>query len=389
MTKKFKNFMNEERLINEMPQINKIGTKVMADDIPLKLVKDIEKLEPNFSMYHEEKGNFVFAKGKTFLYFTKTENWGQRVVDGEYDMLMFPYAGRFNWGAAPINDVWKKSHNKNIRGADEIIGLIEAYVANKEILIQMMSVRPGYKKNSINTNMINRLKKSFPNHTVVFEDPTPAGWKFIQKYAPDAIARSSKGQELKKPYESMETKRFEDFVNEGQTNEKLKVFMKDILSKMVPAAFGYKTDAKMRQEIKNAVADAIEPILLKYNYIVESEIIEENVIQNIQAEDFDGANPDTIEVHNTGVGGVRTLQQHRTKIVKLLEQMLKDAKMAEKNHKLAYYSTDNILNKVDPERLGGVFLPYLRNHQAAVEELEDLRKRGGSGKGKTVPRGLL
>jgi len=389
MTKKFKSFMNEEGLINEMPQINKIGTKVMADDIPLKLVKDIEKLEPNFSMYHEEKGNFVFAKGKTFLYFTKTENWGQKVVDGEYDMLMFPYAGRFNWGAAPINDVWKKSHNKNIRGADEIIGLIEAYVANKEILIQMMSVRPGYKKNSINTNMINRLKKSFPNHTVVFEDPTPAGWKFIQKYAPDAIARSSKGQELKKPYESMETKRFEDFVNEGQTNEKLKVFMKDILSKMVPAAFGYKTDAKMRQEIKDAVADAIEPILLKYNYVVESEIIEENVIQNIQAEDFDGADPNTIEVHNTGVGGVRTLQQHREKIVKLLEQMLKDAKMAEKNHKLAYYSTDNILNKVDPERLGGVFLPYLRNHQAAVEELEDLRKRGGSGKGKTVPRGLL
>jgi hypothetical protein len=165
--------------------------------------------------------------------------------------------------------------------------------------------------------------------------------------------------------------------------------MKDILAKMVPAAFGYKTDAKMRQEIKDAVADAIEPILLKYNYIVESEIIEENVIQNIQSEDFDGADPDTIEVHNAGVGGVRTLQQHRTKIVKLLEEMLKSAKMAEKNHKLSYYNIDKILGLVDPERLGGVFLPYLRNHQAAVEELENLRKRGGSGKGKTVPKGLL
>jgi hypothetical protein len=187
----------------------------------------------------------------------------------------------------------------------------------------------------------------------------------------------------------MEAKKYNDFVNENQTNEKLKVFMKDILSKMVPAAFGYKTDAKMRQEIKDAVADAIEPILLKYNYIVESEIIEENVIQNVQAEDFDGADPDTIEVHNAGVGGVRTLQQHRTKIVKLLEEMLKSAKMAEKNHKLSYYSVDKILSLVDPERLGGVFLPYLRNHQAAVEELENLRKRGGSGKGKTVPKGLL
>jgi hypothetical protein len=393
MTKKFKHFIDEERLINEMPQINKIGTKVMADDIPLKLVKDIEKLEPNFSMYHEEKGNFVFAKGKTFLYFTKTENWGQKVVDGEYDMLMFPYAGRFNWGAAPINDVWKKSHNKNIRGADEIIGLIEAYVANGEILIQMMSVRPGYKKNSINTNMINRLKKSFPNHVVVFEDPTKAGWAFIQKYAPDAIARSSKGQELKKPYESMEAKRFEDFVNEDHVDEKLKVFMKDIIGKMVPAAFGYKTDAKMRDELKAAVADAIEPILKKYNYIVESEsndeLFENGLIQNLDSDDFDGADPEKIQVWNQGIGGTRSLQGHRKRIVQLLEQMLKDAKMAEKNHKNAYYNIDKILGLANPERMGGVFLPYLKNHQIAIEELENLRKRGGSGKGRTVPRGLI
>lgn len=187
----------------------------------------------------------------------------------------------------------------------------------------------------------------------------------------------------------METKKYDDFVNESQTNEKLKVFMKDILAKMIPAAFSYKSDAKMRMELEDAVAKAIEPILVKYNYIVESEMIEENVIQNIQSEEFDGSKPDTIEVHNAGVGGVRTLQQHRTKIVKLLEEMLSSAKMAEKNHKLAYYQIDKILGLVDPERLGGVFLPYLRNHQDAVEELENLRKRGGSGKGRTVPKGLL
>ena len=188
----------------------------------------------------------------------------------------------------------------------------------------------------------------------------------------------------------MRTKKYNNFVNENQINEKLKVLMKDILAKMIPAAFSYKTDAKMRQEINDAVADAIEPILLKYNYIVESEMIEENyIVQNIKSEDFDGADPDTIEVWNAGIGGVRTLQQHREKTVRILEQMLKDAKTAEKNHKLAYYNTDKILSLADPERLGGVFLLYLKNHQTAVEELENLRKRGGSGKGKTVPRGLL
>lgn len=393
MAKKFNHFINEDGLVNEMPQINKIGSKVMADDIPLKLVKDIEKLEPNFSMYHEEKGNMFFAKGKTYLYFTKSEDWGQKVVNGEYDMLMFPYAARFNWGASPIKDVWKKSHNKSVRGADEIIGLVEAYVANKEILIQMMSVRPGYKKNSINTNMINRLKKSFPDHVVVFEDPTKAGWEFIQKYAPDAIARSSKGQELKKPYENMETRKFEDFVNEEHVDEKLKVFMKDIISKMVPAAFGYKTDAKMRDELKTAVADAIEPILKKYNYIVESEnndeLFESGLIQNLSSDDFDGADPKKIEIWNQGVGGTRTLQGHRKRIVEMLEEMLKNAKMAEKNHKSAHWSIEKIVLLADPSRMGGVFLKYLINHQDAIMELESLRKRGGSGKGRTIPRGLI
>ena len=191
----------------------------------------------------------------------------------------------------------------------------------------------------------------------------------------------------------MKAKKYNDFINEGQTNEKLKIFMKDILGKMVPAAFGYKTDAKMRDEIKDAVANAIEPILLKYNYIVESEghdeLFESGLIQNLKSDDFDGADPEKIQIWNAGVGGTRSLQGHRRRIVQQLEQMLKDAKMAEKNHKNAYYSIEKILLLVDETRLGGVFMTYLKNHQDAVMELESLRKRGGSGKGRTVPRGLI
>jgi len=119
------------------------------------------------------------------------------------------------------------------------------------------------------------------------------------------------------------------------------------------------------------------------------EFVNESLIQNIKDPGFNGSDPKAIEVHNQGVGGVRTLQGHRDQIVKLLEQMLKDAKMAEKNHKNAYYNIDKILGLANPERMGGVFLPYLKNHQIAIEELENLRKRGGSGKGRTVPRGLL
>lgn len=58
--------------------------------------------------------------------------------------------------------------------------------------------------------------------------------------------------------------------NQTEVNEKMKVFMKNIIAKMIPAAFGASSSAHMREELKDAVAKAIEPILLKYDYVVES-----------------------------------------------------------------------------------------------------------------------
>lgn len=182
---------------------------------------------------------------------------------------------------------------------------------------------------------------------------------------------------------------WEDRTNES-VNEKVKLIMRNILSKMVPAAFGPTTSHKMRDEIRSAVEDAITPILKKYDYVVESEeVLEEGVIQNLNSDEFDGADPKTIEVHNQRVGGVRTLQGHRDQVVRILEEMLKEAKKAQKNHKMAHWHIEKVLNLSDPQKMGGVLLPYLKNHQSAIEELESIRKRGGSGKNKTIPKGLI
>lgn len=120
-----------------------------------------------------------------------------------------------------------------------------------------------------------------------------------------------------------------------------------------------------------------------------NEFVNESLIQNIKDPGFDGSDPKSIEVHNQGVGGVRTLQGHRDQIVKILEQMLKEAKKAQKNHSMAHWHLDSVLSLADPQRMGGVLLPYLKNHQTAVEELESLRRRGGSGPGRTIPKGLV
>jgi hypothetical protein len=119
------------------------------------------------------------------------------------------------------------------------------------------------------------------------------------------------------------------------------------------------------------------------------EFVNEGLISNIKDPQFNGSDPLSIDIYNQGVGGVRSLQGHRDYIVKLLEEMLKNAKSAQKNHKLAHWYIGKVLNLVDPERMTGVFLSYLRNHQSAIEELENARKKGGSGPGKTIPKGLI
>ena len=62
----------------------------------------------------------------------------------------------------------------------------------------------------------------------------------------------------------------EDGIEESQVNEKIKIIMRSILNKMIPAGFGPSTNPKMRDEMKVAVQSAIEPILTKYDYVVES-----------------------------------------------------------------------------------------------------------------------
>lgn len=68
--------------------------------------------------------------------------------------------------------------------------------------------------------------------------------------------------------------------DQGRVDEKMKIIMRDILRKMIPAAFGPSSNVKMREEIKDAVQSAIEPILLKYNYIVEEETTNSSKIKN-------------------------------------------------------------------------------------------------------------
>ena len=96
-------------------------------------------------------------------------------------------------------------------------------------------------------------------------------------------AAQKKGGDAKKGGErSKGQKPIKVTTEEQQLNERMKILIKNVVSKMVHGAFGPITNAKMREEMKDAVKAAIEPILKKYDYVVESKQIKlKEIVQEI------------------------------------------------------------------------------------------------------------
>jgi len=96
-------------------------------------------------------------------------------------------------------------------------------------------------------------------------------------------AAQRKGGDAKKGGErSKGQKPIKVTTEEQQLNERMKILIRNVVSKMVHGAFGPITNAKMREEMKDAVKAAIEPILKKYDYVVETKQIKlKEIVQEI------------------------------------------------------------------------------------------------------------
>lgn len=105
---------------------------------------------------------------------------------------------------------------------------------------------------------------------------------------------------------------------------------------------------------------------------------EGNLITNFSDPNFDGGDPDKIEHRVGDLGQVITLQQTRNKITELLKKMTKESESATRSHKYSHMAMGQI--KSDMKLLHH----YMDAHQRVIEELEDIRKKGGSNS-KKVP----
>ena len=89
--------------------------------------------------------------------------------------------------------------------------------------------------------------------------------EFVKKFFKEYGAKIKKTSDSEKWVKDL----YNDTMNEARLNEKVKILLQNVLSKMIPAGFGASTSPKMREEMREAVAKAIIPILKDYNYIVQ------------------------------------------------------------------------------------------------------------------------
>lgn len=165
------------RYISEMADILLKNKTVLADDKPLKSLKVVD-VSDNIVFIRQPTPSF-FAEGYTLVYFMDSTESAQKLSKGEIPYLMFP-KGNFYSGGSPITDVWKKKYQQP--GHEHVLGMLEGNSMPDEIFIDYMSVRAPYRRNRINSLMIDIIKESFPDANVTFSDATTDGKKFIQAY---------------------------------------------------------------------------------------------------------------------------------------------------------------------------------------------------------------
>lgn len=163
-------------LINEMPLMTKVGKTAMAGDQPLK-GKALAEIEGNLAIFRVPTDGGFFPEGYTLVYFLDSEEAAEAMKDGKIPYLMIP-RGTFHSGGSPITDIWKKRFQKP--GTEHILGMIEGNSMPEGIYVDMISVRPGWQRNRIATQMINLLKKNFPNAKVTTSSQTDKGKKLAK-----------------------------------------------------------------------------------------------------------------------------------------------------------------------------------------------------------------
>ena len=143
-------------------------------------------------IYHEKKGNFMIPKGQIYLYLYDVEKSGEKLQNGEFDWVFYPFSSvslaSQSGFIPPLKRIWTKKFQKQHKGSEHLLGVIKAFLIDKdngekELYIDMMSVNPTKKEKGIMSYMIKDLRDNFnlSQDQVTFSQLTKEGEKFVAK----------------------------------------------------------------------------------------------------------------------------------------------------------------------------------------------------------------
>ena len=164
--------------VTESPMMTKKGKTALAGDNPLK-GQAVEEVTGNIVVIRQGKGVGFLPEGWTLVYFMDSDESAQAMKQGQIPYLMVP-RGTFMSGGSPITDIWKKKFQNP--GTEHIIGVIQGHSDDKSIFIDMITVRPGWRRNHIAKLMMDRLKKTFPEAKLTTSSRTNDGEKLFKSY---------------------------------------------------------------------------------------------------------------------------------------------------------------------------------------------------------------
>ena len=175
---------------DKFKQVYKISGREALDLYNRRMLKyggDTMKLN-DIVIYYEKEGNFMVAKGTFYAWLYDVEGAGAKMSSGEYDFILFPMGGGFSLAmqrgyVPPLLKIWKKDFQKNKKGIEHLLGIVQGYYDEKEnkLYIEMMTTNPKFRRMGINGHIIKQIREEFEvsQDNVIFNKPTDMGKKFM------------------------------------------------------------------------------------------------------------------------------------------------------------------------------------------------------------------
>ena len=184
----------------------------------------------DITLYYEKKGNWLFDKGNFYAWLYDEKGAGAKLEKQEYDFIMFPPMGKgspfSDKYVPPLKMIWDKTYQKKFKGINHLLGIVKGFYDEdkNQIIIEMMTTNPKFRRQGINAHIIKNLREVFEvsQDDVIFDKPTKEGKLFesSKKYENGGLIAPNGEQSNLTPelYQVVRTKAFKNWFGDWEND---------------------------------------------------------------------------------------------------------------------------------------------------------------------------